>query len=717
MTDGLFRGRSFAFKRALQSLCFNAPQRPPNVPPMTLSTSHRVMLIAAMLGLATPAVVHAQSLISCYNLNGAYINPRPPSTGTLDARLSFTLTNAASVTGGSAISLCDANGGTNNAVRADGTADNVSSFTVQYSSTGLSGPTVSFDVSTVANGQSANRGFQSATASYSFDNVTYTPTGQAAVLFSGTDFQTKVFNLSGLGVLENKPVVYIRVNLSGASGNATTTFDNISVRANPVTTTATRALGVNGSNPSTAQGDGAGFRMLSSPIQGFGVQNLVNQNLVQGIPAGTTNPQQYPAFDDNIYVSYNAGSGPNGFIVPTTMDQTLPSGRGFFWYLFDNTYDPTAGGNTTGTSVSYELTGRNVTATGLTPVATFTNTFSDYIGAGTESRFYLAGNPFARPLSAAGVTSVPARQTNLQVWNPSGGTPGPGGAISGTYVLVGAAQYLAVWQGAFVEVSAAGPAAVTYNFHQTNASATPLFYGRTVDEGVAFKLTGTLSTGAQTVDEAAIVRVHPEASAGWDVHDATKLIPPTADYALVSPTIQRDGALYHTALSALPVDATTRVPVAFTATGAGTFTLSWTSTLDAGRSASLRDLVTGTVTSLDAGSYTFTAGATAWTERFEVEMGTVVASAATPTTGLHVGAVTPNPSVGTAALTVAADPAVTVTAELFDSLGRRVALLHEGLLLSAASLPLPVAGLPGGVYTVRVRAGEDTVSRRFTVIR
>jgi hypothetical protein len=61
----------------------------------------------------------------------------------------------------------------------------------------------------------------------------------------------------------------------------------------------------------------------------------------------------------------------------------------------------------------------------------------------------------------------------------------------------------------------------------------------------------------------------------------------------------------------------------------------------------------------------------------------------------------------------------TVTAAVYDVLGRRVALLHEGALEAGShALRLNGAGLPSGRYLLRVAAeGRAPVTHRLVVAR
>ena len=79
----------------------------------------------------------------------------------------------------------------------------------------------------------------------------------------------------------------------------------------------------------------------------------------------------------------------------------------------------------------------------------------------------------------------------------------------------------------------------------------------------------------------------------------------------------------------------------------------------------------------------------------------------------------PNPTSGTAELTLAVDAAQAVRAELFDIAGRRVASVFEGPLRPGTDLTLAVQGadLPAGVYLVRVTGETFTAARRVVLTR
>ena len=483
-----------------------------------------------------------------------------------------------------------------------------------------------------------------------------------------------------------------------------------------VTLGASAAVSQASTDPDPTERNAKGWRQLSAPVTGVTVHDLAGINLVQGVPAGGAFPAEYASAADNMLTTYapgTAGALGNGFVPPSGTDYTFASGEGFFWYLYDNDLTPASQG-TDGTSQSYELSDFEFTATGQSPVSDLSRAFTDYLGAGntTDSRFYMIGNPFALPLAVSGITSTPARQVELQIYNPA----------NGSYVINPAdtsVDFLAVWQGAFAEVATQGNATFTFDYQATDGGQTPTFYGRQAPtDGIAFRLDGTLDDGTTVADEAALIRFDAAATAGWDVFDASKMTPPNAARALVAPVLVRDGAPYRAAISALPAAATT-VLLAFSATGAGTFTLSWTATLPEGFSGTLRDVVTGEVVDLAAGTHGFTSGVAEWADRFEVVVARgAVASESAPVAALSVGTVRPNPTAGRASLRVEAPQGETVTVRVYDVLGREVAVAFDGTVgAGGQDVSLSTSDLAPGAYVVRVVGATLAETRRFTVAR
>ncbi len=79
----------------------------------------------------------------------------------------------------------------------------------------------------------------------------------------------------------------------------------------------------------------------------------------------------------------------------------------------------------------------------------------------------------------------------------------------------------------------------------------------------------------------------------------------------------------------------------------------------------------------------------------------------------------PNPSTGTAALTMAVEQTQAVRVGLYDVLGREVSVLFDGVAASGQAVALRVAAgtLPAGVYVVRAEGTTFRATQRLVVAR
>jgi hypothetical protein len=88
-----------------------------------------------------------------------------------------------------------------------------------------------------------------------------------------------------------------------------------------------------------------------------------------------------------------------------------------------------------------------------------------------------------------------------------------------------------------------------------------------------------------------------------------------------------------------------------------------------------------------------------------------------PSLGLVLEGVTPNPvgSDGTVRFHLGGPGDATV--EVFDALGRRVAVVAEGPFAAGDhQVSWSTAGLSGGTYVVRLRVGDTTATRTVSVM-
>jgi hypothetical protein len=94
------------------------------------------------------------------------------------------------------------------------------------------------------------------------------------------------------------------------------------------------------------------------------------------------------------------------------------------------------------------------------------------------------------------------------------------------------------------------------------------------------------------------------------------------------------------------------------------------------------------------------------------------ASTTTLSGGYALSEVYPNPSRGRASLTLELAAAQAVRIEVYDALGRRVAVVHDGALEAGAhALTLDGAHLPAGLYVVRATGEGFTATRRVVLAR
>lgn len=86
--------------------------------------------------------------------------------------------------------------------------------------------------------------------------------------------------------------------------------------------------------------------------------------------------------------------------------------------------------------------------------------------------------------------------------------------------------------------------------------------------------------------------------------------------------------------------------------------------------------------------------------------------------GIRLNTPYPNPSWGVASVELTMEEAADASVAVFDVLGRRVAVLHDGPLGAGAHrLRLDAAVLPAGVYVVRATAGNERTTRKLVVAR
>lgn len=87
-------------------------------------------------------------------------------------------------------------------------------------------------------------------------------------------------------------------------------------------------------------------------------------------------------------------------------------------------------------------------------------------------------------------------------------------------------------------------------------------------------------------------------------------------------------------------------------------------------------------------------------------------------TGLALRPVQPNPTSGTATVSFGLEAATDVRVAVYDVLGREVSVLEDGARAAGShTVSVEIAGLPSGVYVVRLEGAGAALAQRFTVAR
>ena len=513
----------------------------------------------------------------------------------------------------------------------------------------------------------------------------------------------------------------------GANANVTVTFDADGLaaglyEADLVVTTndpaiPSRVIPVSMQTGGLTFADGAGWRMLAAPVSGMTVDNLASQNLVQGVPG------YYPTAATNLYTAYNG----TGWTPSTGTGQVLTSGTAAIWYLYDLNIVP--GGPSNSVALPMTIT---------SPVALNEPATDVSIGLHSAGNDWnLVGNPFVSSLDVSGIagwaTGGALASAVGQVWDPR---------ISSYRLTTALGNILASWQGVMIQNSTATGLTIPRSARDDGG----VFQGFTTeDRMVAFELESTDGTsGAPLFDRAIILYFHPDATAEWDLWDATKLTPLSPSYAVLSFEGMRDGdpVLKAQESRVLSPDAPFDVTLDLDAVGTGTsFTLRWPELVNIPDDwdFTIQDLVTGqTVDLRDVDSYTFTATPGAarsgnpddapvvdshagGSARFVLHVSPGVSTGNAPgalPTVFALGAPAPNPATGEAMLRYDVPQASDVAIEVFDLLGRRVTTLVDAHAEAGRhTARLNAGALASGVYVVRMRAGEFVEARRVTVVR
>ncbi|GAA4026416.1 hypothetical protein GCM10022409_07990 [Hymenobacter glaciei] len=375
-----------------------------------------------------------------------------------------------------------------------------------------------------------------------------------------------------------------------------------------------------------------------------------------------------------------------------------------------------------GTETMQPTRGYSVNAPATAAPIAFTGTFNNAAqnsgplsrGTDADAGWQLLGNPYPSPLDWNTVTPAqrPGMDAAMYVYQSTG-------QYAGTYRSyangIGTSPLVVAGSGYFARVSTAGtPGAVnlTNANRITSFAAQPVFGRGLVDTRPQLHLQ---LAGAGRSDDT-FLYLQAGASAGVDAEfDATKL---ANSAGLDLATLSGSRSLAINGLAPLGT-AEVLVPLHLRVPQAGSFRFEVVDLANFGSAAVyLRDALTGTQQLLASGGrYTFTlATATGGTVRFSL----VLRPATITATRVELSAATvslyPNPAHGR--FTVLLPPLAgqrEVRATLFNALGQVVLNRSISLNAAGATAEFGTQGLAAGVYTLRLQAESQTLTKRVVL--
>lgn len=478
-----------------------------------------------------------------------------------------------------------------------------------------------------------------------------------------------------------------------------------------------------------------GWRLLSAPLDGLTVSDVLPLNLVRGV--GT----EYPTDPPNLFLSYDGNQTPggnDGYAPATALTDVLEPGAGFWWYFFDAASPPTLTGG--GTSVVGQLP-IALTAPGTSLAANKTVRF---VGRDPNDGFYIAGNPFTESFNLSGVSVAPVTgvdplviQDVVSIWDAAANA-GVGGYVS--YSRTGAGgnpQVVAPWQGYWIEVLVAGlltpPVGiaidVTYDVAQQTTGGS--FVGRQAaleERYIRFELATAAEDGRPIANPITLLFTDG-ASEGWDVFDASSLGSFAVPYAFAAFLGDRAGETRWKVQESLPLNPgkVVSIPLAYASFGtASSFELRWPVLENVPEvwRVELVDTVTGArVDVRTASRYAFEQAEGEPAERFVIEVDAtanpVAAEGPTLPNQLELSAVHPNPTTAQASVRLSTPTAEPVQATVYDVLGRTVRVVFDGQTGPGTPTQVSFAtnDLPAGTYVLQVVGQTFSEARRFMVVR
>jgi hypothetical protein len=479
--------------------------------------------------------------------------------------------------------------------------------------------------------------------------------------------------------------------LSSASGTAVVVNTN-----GVVTGTATVQRWIDPSlNP------GLGYRHYAAPVTGSTVGDLQTPGFVPVV-----NPAYNSAAQPGLVTPFPTVYGYDESRIATTTSDFSDFNKGWVSPGAPGEALAVAKGYTVNIAASElvdfngTLNNGTITASGLTR------------GASAEAGWHLLGNPYPAPINWNALTAGDFTNLDQSVY-----VYRSTGQYTGQYTSfvngIGGAQEIAIGQGFFVRATGPGPGSLRMSnaIRSTTYGSSPGFY-RSADRRPLLQL--DLSGAAGT--DPLYVYFQQGATPGQDAgYDAVKL-PNTTGLNLSAVA-----GLHNLAIDGLPLleGRATVVPLFVGSPAAGTYTLTAAqlTNFDPGTVVELHDALTGTTLALSAQtSYRCTLPAGTIGGRFTLVFrpGTALATQASRDAALV--SLYPNPAHGQFTLQLPALNGVSkVQATLLNALGQVVTARTLPLSANGLTSVFSTAELAAGVYSLQVKAGALTVTKRVVV--
>lgn len=299
------------------------------------------------------------------------------------------------------------------------------------------------------------------------------------------------------------------------------------------------------SDPSSLGGD-AGWRLIGPPVQNVAPEDLESKS----DPAGSVIEFDLPTGDD-MFFEWDDGAGQWTAVTDSASSSSFVNGRAYLLFLFDDEGTPDA--DPLDPTLSFHARRGNA----IVPTA---DVQVDNLDA--DASFHFLANAYNKPFNLTHLedpdgnaisSGASGFKTVVQIWD-GGDTSGEDQATQGSYLVFDTANnqgqmiddgstdgsVVSAWQGFCVERDGSSETTLTFKSGGRTSGDRDIVGSKTSAAGpdpVRIGLKLAVEEGGEQIarDVASALSFHPEATAGPDAYDASKLTPLTYPYAVLGP--------------------------------------------------------------------------------------------------------------------------------------------------------------------------------------